>query len=117
MNYLIIQYHSLNTHVSCHFFSFFGSFTCDKDPRNYFGHDLISEINNRLFKSVLNLNVKNPVDIPLSFPVMALLACNHNDIGVFLENRWKFLAALTVKHYNEGVSFTKDRYLYESAAK
>ena len=91
----------MNPHVSF----FFHSFTCDKDPRNYFGHDLISEINDRLSRSVVNLNVKNPIDIPLSFPVMALLACNHNDIGAFLEKRWKFLAALTVKHYNEGVSF------------
>ena len=86
------------------YLSIFYSFTCDKDPRNYFGHDLIAEINDRLFRSVLDLDVKNPIDLPLSFPVMALLACNHNDIGVFLENRWKFLAALTVKHYNEGVS-------------
>lgn len=71
-------------------------FTCSKDPLEYFGYDLIEEMNRRLIEVAETVEADNTIDKEpkLSFPIMAMMVCNEGDSSVFKHNKQDFIVLL-----------------------
>jgi len=72
-------------------------FTCSKDPLDYFGYDLIGEMNRRLVEVAEEVLPDNTVDKEpkLSFPIMAMMVCNEGDSSMFKNNKQDFIVLLS----------------------
>jgi len=64
-------------------------FTCGKDPLDYFGYDLIAEMNRRLVEELEKVEPDDTITFEpkLSFPIMAMMVCNEGDPSVFKHNK------------------------------
>ena len=83
--------------------------SCDKNPTDYFGYDLIEEVNRRLEVHIKKQNMNQYTDPPLSFPVMALLACNNKDVSIFDKYKLKLIFQMSIKSYVNEVSLNKTK--------
>ena len=54
-------------------------------------------------------------DPPLSFPVMALLACNNKDVSIFDKYKLKLIFPMSIKSYDNEVSLNKKNVNFKCA--
>lgn len=76
--------------------------TCEMDPTNYFGHDLIAELNRRVLKEVFE---RRDIDVwtnepPLTVPLMVMVLCNNKNMDLAGNHTFDFFKLLSIPTFD-----------------